>query len=69
MCEPSNTAVRRKTLRVGLAGYKPYVFKGKDGRPDGVDIRILQLLQKQLQFRANIRVIRTLNGAFDMVCI
>ena len=69
MCEPSNTAVRGKILRVGVAGYKPNVFRGKDGRPDGVDIRILQLLQKQLQFRANIRVIRTLNGAFDMVCI
>ena len=50
-----------------MAGIKPNVFKGKNGRPDGVDVRILKLLQKQLKFRAQVRVIRTLNGGFDLV--
>ena len=67
MCEPSNTAIKGKALRVGVAGVKPNVFRGKDGKPDGIDIRILKLLQKQLEFKANVKVIRTLNGAFDMV--
>ena len=43
MCEPSNTAVRGKALRVGVAGYKPHVFRGGDGRPDGIHIRILKV--------------------------
>ena len=70
MCKLSYTAFRGKALRVGLAGIKPNVFKGKNGRPDGVDVRILKLLQNQLKFRANVRVIRSLTGGFDLVrCI
>ena len=62
MCEPSNTAIKGKALRVGVAGVKPNVFRGKDGKPDGIDIRILKLLQKQLGFRAVLKR----NGIFGL---
>ena len=67
MCAPSSTTFRGKVLRVGLAGIKPNVFKARNGRPDGVDVRILGLLQRKLKFRANVKIIRTLNGGFDVV--
>ena len=62
MCAPSSTTFRGKVLRVGLAGIKPNVFKARNGRPDGVDVRILGLLQRKLKFRANVKIIRTLQS-------
>ena len=44
---------RGKSIRVGLVGLGgvPFIFKGANGRLDGVSIRLISLLEKKMKFK------------------
>lgn len=63
MCDQSFTDYKGKHIRVSLYPYiTPYATLDKLGRPTGVDIQFLELLQDKMAFKAN----SIISSPFDM---
>ena len=67
MCEQSYTDYKRKHIRVGLwPYYTPYATFDEYGKPTGVDITFLELLQDKMEFKAN-SIISSPRDLYNMV--
>ena len=68
VCNPSYMSYRNKKLRVGLLGILPHFNIKSDGSIEGANIRIIKLLEGNLNFMADIIVPQSLLAAESMVC-
>ena len=67
MCKPSYVSYKYRSLRVGIMGLKPYFINTELGH-DGIDFRMLTMLEERLKFKARIIVPPSFLASVDMVC-
>ena len=67
MCDPSYVSYKNKTFRVGIMGMFPYFVNSNVGH-DGMDIRLLTMLEERLKFNAKIVVPPSFLDSVYMVC-
>ena len=51
-CHPSAMSYAGKKLRLGFFGLKPYIFKTPNSELEGVDVRLLRMLEKKMKFQS-----------------
>ena len=68
MCNPSYASYKEKRLRVTFMGNAPYFIPTNDGQIDGTDIRMTRILEKKLNFRAEIIKAQSHLDAMIKVC-
>ena len=66
MCETSFSHYEGKLLRMGIVGINPYFMVTENGI-DGTDMRLIQLLEKSLNFRAEVIPMNSFSEAVSMV--
>ena len=66
MCKTSFLHYEKKLLRMGIVGINPYFAITKNGI-DGTDMRLIQLLEKSLSFRAEVIPMNSFSEAVSMV--
>lgn len=54
MCNPSYTSYKKRKLRVTCMGFPPYFIQTNADQFDGIDIRLMRILENKLNFRAEI---------------
>ena len=68
MCELSHVSHRGKTLRIALLGIPPHFMLTSDGNIDGVNMRMLKILEQKLNFTSEITVPQSFLAAETQVC-
>ena len=66
MCKTSFSHYEGKLLRMGIVGINPYFMVTENGI-DGTDMRLIQLLEKSLSFRAEVIPMNSFSEAVSMV--
>ena len=56
MCKPSHVTQRGKTLHISLLGIPPHFMLTSDGNIDGVNLRMLKILEQKLNFTSEITI-------------
>ena len=56
MCKPLYGSNKEKTLRVSLLGIPPYFIMTNSGQIEGTDIRLLKILEQNLNFKSEITI-------------
>ena len=70
VCNPTYTSYKGKRLRITFMGSPPYYIptNSTTGQFDGTDIRLMRILERQLNFRGKIIMPQSHSDAFIMVC-
>ena len=68
MCNPSYVSYGDKILRVALLGIPPNFLVTNTGKIDGIDIRLMRLLEQKLNFRGKIVVPQSFLDSESKVC-
>ena len=66
MCKPSFVSYKNKLFRVGIMGHNPYFVNSNLGH-DGIDIRLLTMLEERLKFNFELIVPPSFLDSVDMV--
>ena len=66
MCDSSYSHYEEKLLKIGIVGINPYFMSTENGI-DGTDVRLIQLLEKALSFRAEVIPMNSFSEAVNMV--
>ena len=67
ICDPSYVSYENKSITVGIMGVYPYFVNSNLGH-DGIDIRLLTMLEDRLKFNADIVVPSSFLDSVDVVC-
>ena len=68
MCNPSYVSYRNKLLRVALLGIPPDFIVTNTGKLEGTNIRLMRLLEQNLNFRGKIVVPQSFLDSNTKVC-
>lgn len=68
LCQPSYVSTKNKTLRVGLLGILPHFAMKSDGSIEGANLRMIKILEDNLNFTADISVPNSYEAAEFQVC-
>lgn len=66
MCEPSYVSYKKRTLRIGMIGLKPYIVDTELGQ-DGIDVRMLEMLAARLKFNTKLIIAPSFFASPSMV--